>query len=98
MRHDWDRKPGITNLIEMMSLFTGRLPVEIEDEYRDGGYAVFNEAVTEAVIEGLRPIREGYEALADGEVEDVMEVGARRAMDLAEGFQKRVRRLVGLAR
>ena len=96
VRFDWEQKPGVTNLIEIMSLFTGRTTQSIEDEYGSSGYGKFKSAVAEAVIEGLAPIRAAFAALDDSDVERVVREGAAVARERAEEFQKRVRERVGL--
>jgi len=97
VRYDWKEKPGVSNLMEILSLFTGTPIPQIEDEYGEAGYGTLKEVVAEAVIAGLAPIRSNYEALDDGEVSLLMQRGAADARDRAEGFQQRVRKLVGLA-
>lgn len=97
VRFDWEEKPGITNLIEIMSLFTGRTTQSIEDEYGSSGYGKFKPAVAEAVIEGLAPIRSAFAALDDADVERVVREGAAAARERAEVLQERVRARVGLA-
>jgi len=97
VRLDWENKPGISNLIEMMALFTGVPITDIEREYGGGGYGTFKDAVAEAVVAGLAPIRSAYRNLEDAEVERLMMRGALDARTKAEGFQQRVRRRVGLA-
>ncbi len=96
VRHDWDAKPGISNLIEILALFTGHTIAEIEDEYGDGGYGAFKQAVAEAVIEGLAPVRSAYQGLDDAEVARIMQKGALDARQMAEGYQQSVRKLLGL--
>ena len=96
VRFDWDDKPGVSNLIEIMSLFTGQAISAIEAAYGDGGYGKFKDAVAESVIEGLAPIRAKHKELADADVERMMQRGALDARTKAEGFQQRVRKLVGL--
>jgi tryptophanyl-tRNA synthetase len=97
VRFDWEGKPGITNLLVMMSLFTGSAVPELEAEFGDGGYGRFKDAVADAVIEGLAPIRSAHRAFADADVNRIMQRGALDARTRAEGFQQRVRALVGLA-
>ncbi|NQV05913.1 tryptophan--tRNA ligase [bacterium] len=96
IRLDWETKPGVSNLMEMLSLFSGMSMAEIEAEYGDSGYGTFKEVVAEAVIEDLAPIRRAYGELEDGEVARLMQRGALDARTRAEGFQQRVRRRVGL--
>jgi len=58
-----DDKPGISNLIDIMSVATGRAPEAIEAEYGEAGYGTFKTAVGEAVVELLGPIRAQYAKL-----------------------------------
>jgi tryptophanyl-tRNA synthetase len=75
-------KPGISNLIEIMSVATGRPPEAIEHDYDGQGYGRFKADVAEAVTACLTPIRRRYEALrADqGELERLLAEGARRSL------------------
>ena len=97
VRYDWEEKPGVSNLIEILSLFTGEEIPAIEAEYGDSGYGTFKEVVAEAVVEGLRPIRRAYRDLDDAEVARLMQRGTLDARTRAEGYQQRVRELIGLA-
>jgi tryptophanyl-tRNA synthetase len=97
VRHDWMAKAGISNLMEMYSLFTGATIPQIEAEFGTGGYGRFKEAVAEAVVAGLAPFRQAYEALDDAEVGRIVEASAMTARERAEVLQQAVRRRVGLA-
>lgn len=96
VRLDWEKKPGISNLLEVMALFTGESIAEIEAEYGTGGYGRFKEAVAEAVVEGLAPVRERFAALDDADVEAGLEEAARVGAERAEVLQRRVRERLGL--
>jgi tryptophanyl-tRNA synthetase len=98
VRYDPAEKPGISNLLEIISACTGRSIDDLVDEYRDGGYGAFKEAVAEAVITELAPIRAAYENLDDAEVARVLQRGALDARTRAEGYQQEVRDAVGLHR
>jgi tryptophanyl-tRNA synthetase len=97
VRYDWAKKPGVSNLIEIMSLFTDASVASIEADYGSGGYGKFKEAVAEAVVAGLAPLRSNYEEMDDAEVARLMQRGALDARTRAEGFQQAVRRRVGLS-
>jgi tryptophanyl-tRNA synthetase len=96
-------KPGITNLIAIMSVASGRSPEDIERAYDGQGYGRFKADVADAVIERLTPIRERYDELrADqGELERLLAEGARRAIEVSAptlqamyermGFTRRLR-------
>src|SRR5947208_11917759 len=63
VRHDRAEKPGVSNLIEIMSVATGD-PIEaVEARYDSGGYGRFKEEVGEAVVALLQPIARRYAAL-----------------------------------
>ena len=95
--YDWENKPGISNLLEIFSYFTGRSVEELSEEYRSGGYGAFKAAVAEAVAAGVKPIREAYEGMSDREVSSVMSESAERAKASAEATMSTVRDAVGLS-
>lgn len=97
VRYDWAKKPGVSNLIEIMSLFTDASIESIEAEYGTSGYGKFKDAVAESVIAGLAPLRSNYQQMDDAEVARLMQRGALDARTKAEGFQQAVRKRVGLA-
>jgi tryptophanyl-tRNA synthetase len=74
-------KPGISNLIEIMSMASGEPMEAIEDRYDGQGYGVFKNAVAESVIALLAPIQQRYQDLrADlGELGRILSYGAERA-------------------
>jgi tryptophanyl-tRNA synthetase len=81
IRHDRAGKPGVSNLIEILSVASGRAIADIEREFDGQGYGTFKEAVGEAVVGLLNPIRERYEELrADqGELVRLLGLGAEKA-------------------
>ncbi|HEX6221818.1 MAG TPA: tryptophan--tRNA ligase [Acidimicrobiia bacterium] len=93
---DWKNKPGISNLLEMFSYFSGRSIADLVDEYGDGGYGRFKIAVAEAVAKGIEPIRTAYEGMSDEEVSRVMADSAERAAVSADATMAVVKQAVGL--
>lgn len=91
-------KPGITNLITIYSVFTGKTPQEVEKEFEGKGYGDFKLAVGEAVADGLRPIQaEKARLLADkAYLNAVMNDGADRAARIAYRTLSKVYKKVGL--
>jgi tryptophanyl-tRNA synthetase len=75
-------KPGITNLVDIMSVATGREPADIEGEYEGQGYGRFKSDVADAVVALLTPINERYRALRgdQAELERLLAEGARKAI------------------
>lgn len=78
-------KPGVTNLLNILSVATGRSLEDLENEYNAQGYAPFKEAVAEAVVEMLHPVRERYkEVISDKSyLKKVMAAGADAAQKRA---------------
>jgi tryptophanyl-tRNA synthetase len=81
VRHLPEEKPGISNLIEIMSVATGDSIPDIEARYDGHGYGQFKQEVAEAVVELLAPIQRRYEELrADPvELQRMLAVGAEKA-------------------
>ena len=98
VRHDWDAKPGVSNLLEIMADCTGRTIDDLVAEFGSGGYGRFKEAVAEAVVTELAPVRARYRDLELPDVARLMQRGALDARTQAEGYQQEVRRAVGLDR
>jgi tryptophanyl-tRNA synthetase len=96
VRYDWDAKPGISNLLEIMSGCTGREIKDLVDEFSSGGYGKFKEAAAEAVVNELAPVRARYHDVELPDVARLMQRGALDARTKAEGYQREVRRAVGL--
>jgi len=93
-------KPGVSNLIDIMSVATGRTPESIEEEYGDSGYGTFKTAVGEAVIELIAPIRARYDELRadEGELLRLLAVGAGKAREAAEPTIARMYETMGFVR
>ena len=97
VRWDPERKPGVSNLMQIYASATGKRYEEIEREFDGMGYGRFKPAVGEAVIETLRPIREETaRLLADkAYLESVYRAGAERAAYVAEKTLRKVYKKVG---
>src|SRR5262249_40502813 len=74
-------KPGVTNLVDIMSVATGEPPEAIENRYDGQGYGQFKSDVAEAVVAFLEPVRLRYEELSKDadELERMLRTGAEHA-------------------
>ena len=97
VRYDPEQKPGVSNLMAIYSVATGRSFDEIEAEFDGKGYGAFKPAVGEAVVEMFRPIREETERiLADkAYLESVYRAGAEKAGYVANKTLRKVYKKVG---
>ena len=93
-------KPGITNLIDIMSVATGESPGAIEARYDGQGYGAFKTDVGEAVVTLLEPVRRRYDELrADsGELERLLARGADKAREASAPTLERMYELMGFVR
>jgi tryptophanyl-tRNA synthetase len=100
VRHDPQRKPGISNLIEIMSVSTGAPIESIEAAYDGGGYGRFKEEVGEAVVELVTPIARRYAELrADTtELERLLARGAEKARQAAAPTLEQMYERMGFVR
>ncbi|MBQ9921638.1 MAG: tryptophan--tRNA ligase [Clostridia bacterium] len=92
-----ESRPGIANLMNIYSCFTGKTHEEIEREFDGKGYADFKAAVGEACADGLKPIQEKFALLLQNkdELEKIMVQGSERANYLAQKTLSKVYRKVG---
>jgi tryptophanyl-tRNA synthetase len=81
VRYDPGEKPGISNLLEIMSVATGDEIARLESRYDAGGYGPFKTDVAEAVVALLDPIRTRYDELRGdpGELDRLLARGAEKA-------------------
>ncbi|MDD4120691.1 MAG: tryptophan--tRNA ligase [Clostridia bacterium] len=93
-----DDKPGISNLLVILSSMTDKSIDALVSEYHDAGYKKFKEDVAEAVIEKLRPVREDYERLMQDKTYllNIATQGASKAASLAERTIAKVKKKIGL--
>ena len=86
VRYEPETKPGIANLLEIMSVATGEPIPELEARYDSGGYGQFKSDVAEAVVSLLDPIRMRYDELRADETElrSLLARGAVKARATAE--------------
>ena len=98
VRYDPETKPGVSNLMAIYHIFTGKSMEEIQKEFEGQGYGTFKEAVGTVVADGLAPIQGEYSRiLADKDyVDGVLKEGAAAASRLADRTIQKVYRKVGL--
>jgi tryptophanyl-tRNA synthetase len=90
-------KPGVTNLIDILAVARGTDQAAVEAEFEGAGYGDFKQAVAEAVVELLDPVRERNAELRPDEaaLESVFAAGAEKARALAAPVVADVRQRMG---
>jgi tryptophanyl-tRNA synthetase len=91
-----DHQPGLANLLEILAACQGKSPREVVAGY--SSYGEVKDAVAEAVVEELRPLRERTrELLADPvELDRVRALGGERAAERGAHRLSTVLRLAGV--
>ena len=77
-----DADEGITNLVTIMSVLTGRSTDGIVSEYSRGGYAEFKRALADVIIESMEPIQKEYRRIRtdEGMLQALLQTGKQRAI------------------
>jgi tryptophanyl-tRNA synthetase len=98
IRHDWESKPGVSNLLEILHGVTGEPIPALEARYEGKGYGHLKLDTAEAVVEHMAPIRERHAALMaePAELDRLMALGASRARAIAAPVLAQARARMGL--
>lgn len=99
VRYDEAEKPGVSNLLTILSTLSGKEVPALEAEMEGQGYGVLKDRAAEAVVETLSPIQHEFDKLiADKEyIQSVMNRNAERARALAQRTLSKVYKKVGFA-
>jgi tryptophanyl-tRNA synthetase len=96
VRYDWDKKPGVTNLLEIYSSFSHETPQAVAKRYTR--YGDLKNDLSTLVIESLTPLRTRYDELMGdpAELRAVVTRGASKASAVAGEVYRRAANAVGL--
>jgi len=91
------KKPGISNLLKIFSLFSGKKINELEKEFEGKGYEEFKRKVAELLILKLKEIRERkFENLKRKNLlEKILKEGSKKAQKEAQKTLKEVKKKIG---
>ena len=96
IRYNLSEKPGVSNLLTIYSVFSGKKIEEIEEQYEGCGYGQFKKDLVEIINEGLAPIQKVYyEKRESEELIQILKEGQEKASAIAEDTMKKVRDKVG---
>jgi tryptophanyl-tRNA synthetase len=96
VRFDPETKPGVSNLLSILSACTGRSPSDLADGYQQ--YGPLKADTAEAVVEVLRPIQTRYAELSadPGGTAAILDKGAAKARSIAGPTLARAQSAIGL--
>ena len=97
IRFDIENKPGVSNLLTIYSVLSGKSIETLENEYEGKGYGDFKKDLVEVTAAALAPIREKYNEIRNSdELIAILKDGAERANAIADKTMRRVRDTFGL--
>jgi tryptophanyl-tRNA synthetase len=81
-----DDKPGVSNLIEIMTVSTGESIADVQARYDGQGYGAFKTDVAESVVALLEPVQERFREIRNdpGELQRLLALGAEKAAAVAQ--------------
>ncbi len=90
-------KPGITNLLIILSAVTNTPQADLENQFSGKGYAELKAAVADAVVELVEPIQEKYKLIINDKefLSATLREGAEKAQRRANKVLSKVYRKVG---
>ena len=98
IKYDPKKKPGISNLLTIYSLFSGKSIKELEKKFKKASYEKLKKALAEQLTVSLEPYRRKRKELLSREVyiREILEQGRKRAQTIASSTMKDVRQKMGL--
>ncbi|NED95054.1 tryptophan--tRNA ligase [Phytoactinopolyspora alkaliphila] len=94
---DRENKPGVTNLLTILSALTGRPIAQIEQDFSGRGYGDLKKEVIAAVLDVVLPFQQRVRELLDdpAELDALLARGAEKAQATAEPMLRRAYERVG---
>lgn len=94
---DWENQPGITSLLQILALLTGREQAEVNAEWEGKErYGDFKKEVAGAVHDFLTDFQEKYQAISDEALLETLERSETAMRPIAEATLLRAQQAVGL--
>jgi tryptophanyl-tRNA synthetase len=98
IKYNPEKKPGISNLLVIYSLFSEKEIKEIEKRFKGKGYQEFKKSLAKLLINSLEPFRRKRKELLQREVyiKEILEQGRKKAQVIAQSTMEEVRKKMGL--
>ncbi len=99
VKYDPEKKPGVSNLLMILSVCTGKTIDILENELIGVNYAVFKRIVADAVVNTLMPIQARYYEYLNSQIlDEILDQGRDKAIHATNKMIKKVYRKIGLGR
>lgn len=84
VKYDWENKPGISNLLEILSQLGDQPVFELEKKFAGQNYGQFKTAVADSVEMFLIDFQKKYEEISgSGKLDNILKEGAQKAYQLS---------------
>ena len=99
IKYDPQKKPGISNLLTIYSLFSRRSIKELERKFKNSGYEKFKKSSIELLIGSLGSFRRKRKEFLTREVyvKEILEQGRKKAQIIAESTMAEAYKKMGLS-
>ena len=99
VEYDPDNRPGISNLMTIYSVISGKSFDELTETYKGKGYKEFKEDLGEVVYQELKPIQKRYHQLLNSnELDEILDQGRDAANKIAYKKIMKLNDRIGLGR
>ncbi|MER6663304.1 tryptophan--tRNA ligase [Amycolatopsis japonica] len=94
---DAENKPGVSNLLTILSALTDQPVAELQNSYEGKGYGDLKKGVGEAFVEWVTPVQERVRSYLDdvAELDKALALGAERAREVASVTLRNVYENIG---
>lgn len=96
IKFDKEKKPGISNLLNIYSILANKRIGELEKKYANKGYGDFKKDLAEIVAEFLNNFQKEYKKISENKVREIMKSGAGQIKPIAEETVGRVKGAMGI--
>lgn len=99
VKFDKENKPGVSNLLSIYSILSGKSIGEIEEMYVGKGYGDFKSDLAEVVVNVFKPIQDKYyDLIESSRLDDILDQGAEKASLVANKTLRKMENALGLGR
>jgi tryptophanyl-tRNA synthetase len=98
IKYNPSKKPGISNMLVIYSLFSETPIKELEREFKGKSYYEFKKSLTNLLIKSLKPFRERRNKIISKEkyIKEILKQGEEKARIIAQNTMKEVKEKMGL--
>lgn len=97
IRYDMGNKPGISNLLTILSVLTHQSIDDLQQKYQNVGYGQFKKDVADVVCHELETLQQKVQEIKNGHIlESILKQGASKASSIASQTLQQVYEVIGI--